>query len=299
MFTTDVTATRIWGGGTDEIKKRILPGMLSGDKIGASATSEPDAGSDPRSIKATAVLDGDHYVLNGNKIWSSGAAIADVMMVMCNAGKDAKGRNLLTPFIVERAVSPFEAKPQALMGINQTHLSEVTLDNCRIPKANILSNMSEHGLKLLTQTWLSQRVLMGLHSLGIARRAYNEALAYAGTRRQFGKAIAGFQLVQDMLVEMAMSLEGSELLCFRALDMIQKGANCPRESSMAKLSACQTSLKVCNLAIEVFGAAGIGKDVPVEKYYRDARVITFADGTMEIQKLIVGREITGISAVRS
>lgn len=298
LLTTDVTLTRIYAAGSDELKQRLLPSLLSGEKIAASATSEPDAGSDVRAIKASAKLVDNEYIINGLKIWSSGASIADIMMVMCNTGKDKKGKTTITPFIVERETSPFEARTLNLMGLNQTHLSEVTLDDCHLPRSNILAGASEHGLRLLNKTWLSQRVLIALCSVGLAQRALNESISYAKQRKQFGKPIGGFQLVQEMLVEMATLVEAGRLLCYKALDMIGKGTWCPKESSMAKYFACESSLRVTTLAVEVFGAAGISKDVPVEKYYRDARVLTFADGTIGIQKLIVGRELTGLSAVR-
>ncbi|MBI4330149.1 MAG: acyl-CoA/acyl-ACP dehydrogenase [Chloroflexi bacterium] len=293
---TQVVCLRVSLGGNDALKKRIIPPLLAGEKLGATANTEPDVGSDPRAIATKATPDGNEYVINGTKIWSSNGSVSDILLVVASLGKDQQGRNLITPLVVERDVSPYEATEIAIMGVKQAHLSEISLRDCRVPRENLLSGAVGHAHRILTASWISQRPLFGLCCVRVARKAFETSVSYAKDRRQFGKPIASFQLIQSMLAEMDTMVEASRLLCYRALSLVDKGEWCSRESSMAKYFAAESALKVTSMAVEIHGAYGISQEFLVEKLYRDARVIAFADGTSEIQKLIVGREITGIRA---
>jgi alkylation response protein AidB-like acyl-CoA dehydrogenase len=295
-MTTEVTAFRISLGGTESLKLRLLPSLVSGEKIAATAVSEPDAGSDPRGIKTRAVLQGDCYVLNGKKLWLSSATVADILVVVATVGRDERGRNITTPFVVEVDKSRVETRALEIMGVNQAHLGEVTISDCLVPKNNMLAEAESHAHQMLTASWLSGRACVGLSAVQKAKKALDASVEYALRRKQFGKPIGGFQLIQAMIVEMATLIEASRLLCYKALHLAERGVWCPKESSMAKYFASETALRVTSLAVEIYGALGIAKGSPVEKLYRDARVIIFGDGTIEIQKLIVGREILGIRA---
>ena len=292
----EAVALRIALAGTDEMKSTVLPELLAGRAFAGSATSEPDVGSDPRGIRTRATLEGDRYVLNGTKLWVSAGTVADYLLVMASTGRDHAGNNVISPFLVNVAESPVVARSHDLMGIQQSHIAEIHLDHVGIPRDNMLAGAAGHAHTVLTSTWLSQRPVQALCNVRLADKAYEAALQYSLQREQFGKPIASFQLVQDMLAEMRTLIDCSKLLCYRSLTLSDEGKRPHLESSMAKLFACQSALRVTNLAVEVHGAFGATRDFAVEKYFRDERVLAFPDGTINIQKLIVGRELTGIRA---
>lgn len=289
------TIKRIEMGGTAEQKARFVPDLLAGRKIAGTATSEPNVGSDPRGIETTAVLAGDHYVLNGTKLWATNGSILDTAIVVAALGKDPDGRNLITRFIVDRAESPFESREVPTIGFQQGHLGELVFRDCRVPKANLLGEPGD-AHSSLTFTWLANRANMGLIGVHLAQRALDASVAYAKERVQFGKPIGSFQLVQEMLAEMATLTDASRLLCYRALALLDRGVWCHRESSMAKAYATEAAVRVTNLAIQIHGAYGLTKEFPLERWARDARMITIPDGTTQIQRLIIGRELVGLRA---
>lgn len=289
------TIKRIEMGGTAEQKARFVPDLLAGRKIAGTATSEPNVGSDPRGIETTAVLAGDHYVLNGTKLWATNGSILDTAIVVAALGKDPDGRNLITRFIVDRAESPFESREVPTIGFQQGHLGELVFRDCRVPKANLLGEPGD-AHSSLTFTWLANRANMGLIGVHLAQRALDASVAYAKERVQFGKPIGSFQLVQEMLAEMATLTDASRLLCYRALALLDRGVWCHRESSMAKVYATEAAVRVTNLAIQIHGAYGLTKEFPLERWARDARMITIPDGTTQIQRLIIGRELVGLRA---
>lgn len=289
------TIKRIEMGGTAEQKARFLPDLLAGRKIAGTATSEPNVGSDPRGIETTAVLAGDHYVLNGTKLWATNGSILDTAIVVAALGKDPDGRNLITRFIMDRAESPFESREVPTIGFQQGHLGELVFRDCRVPKANLLGEPGD-AHSSLTFTWLANRANMGLIGVHLAQRALDASVAYAKERVQFGKPIGSFQLVQEMLAEMATLTDASRLLCYRALALLDRGVWCHRESSMAKAYATEAAVRVTNLAIQIHGAYGLTKEFPLERWARDARMITIPDGTTQIQRLIIGRELVGLRA---
>ena len=289
------TAKRIHMGGTAEQKARFLPDLLAGRRIGGTASSEPNVGSDPRGIETTALEDGDHYLLNGTKLWTTNGTIADTLIVVASLGRGANGQNLITRIIVDRGESPFESREVPATGLQQGHLGELVFRDCRVPKANVLGQPGDaHGP--LTFTWLANRPCTGLMSMHLAQRALDASVAHARQRVQFGQPIAGFQLVQAMLAEMSTLTSAGRLLCYRALGLLDRGIWCHRESSEAKAFATQAGVTVTHRAIEVHGAYGLTREAPLEGWARDARMLTMPDGTTQIQQLIIGRELVGLRA---
>lgn len=294
----EATALRICLGGNEDQVERFVPGLINGDILGASGTTEPGAGSDPRGAKTRAKQDGDHWIVNGHKIWVSGAVNCDVMLTSASIGKDSKGHNRLQWFVVDQATSPFITKKILCLGLRQGSLGEAIFDNCRVPDANVIGAEGT-AARVLQQTWLAQRPAMGLMAVGNAQKAYDEAVKYAGLREMFGRRIGAFQLVQQMLVDAATAITTSRLLCYAALDAIDRDApNKVHLSAMSKRYAIEACIKAISLAMEVHGAMGISVELGLEELYRDARMLPIPDGTNQILALIEGREITGISAIR-
>jgi len=190
----ETTALRIYYGGSEEQRERYIPRLIAGDLIACTGATEPDSGSDPRSIRTRAVRDGDHYVINGQKSWISNASICEIALVVCSVGKDARGNSELAHIVVERDKSPFETRKTPTMGFRQGHLGEMSFENCRVPAENVLGGHGDSS-GVLKRTWLLQRPVMGLYAVRMAERALEAAVKYAGERVMFGRPIGGFQLV--------------------------------------------------------------------------------------------------------
>jgi len=291
----EMMALRISLGGSQKLKEKFVAPLLAGKIIGGSAISEPNVGSDPRSIETKAVLDGDQYVINGTKIWSSHGSVADAILAVVSTGRNEIGKNILSRIVVEREVSPYEARDIRTFGLRQHHLCEVCFDDCHVPAENIVGEEGDaHGA--VANTWLSQRVLIGFMAVHVSQRALDISINYARERKQFGRVIGSFQLIQEKIVEMATLVETSRLLCYKAMAMLDLGKRASKESSMAKFVATEAAVKVTSMAMQIHGAFGISQEFPLEKLSRDAKTLIYPDGTPEIQKLIVGREILGIRA---
>jgi acyl-CoA dehydrogenase len=282
--------------GTPEQKKKFLPSLLTGEKIPCTAITEPNVGSNPAAIETLAVLDGDHYVINGTKTWISNGVISDVAIVVAQTKKGA-GASGLCHLIVEREVSPYEARELPLIGVRASCPSELVFEDCRVPKENLLVLPGE-GLKRVLQRFELARATMAIGAVGMAQAAIDASVRYAKERHQFGKPIGSFQLIQEMIVDMIAYTESSRLLAFRALSMLDKGVRCDRETSIAKFYATEAAVKVTSMAIQVHGAMGLPEEMPVERFFRDARVWTIPDGATQIQKLVVGRNVLGLNAIR-
>jgi alkylation response protein AidB-like acyl-CoA dehydrogenase len=289
------TTKRIHMGGTPEQQARFLPDLLAGRRLAGTAASEPNAGSDPRGIETTAVADGDHYVLNGTKLWITNGPIIDVALVVASLGRDAAGRNLITRFIVDRAESPFERREIPTVGLQQGPLGELHFRDCRVPRANLLGEPGD-AHRSLTYTWLANRASIGLFGVHLGQKALDASIAHVRQRQQFGGPLARFQLVQEMLAEMATLVDASRLLCYRALALLDRGVWCHRESSMAKMHGTEAAVRVTNLAIQLHGSYGLTREAPLEGWARDARMLTLPDGTTQIHQLIIGRELVGLRA---
>jgi alkylation response protein AidB-like acyl-CoA dehydrogenase len=295
VLAQETTATRIHLGGSPALQARYLPALLAGRMVAGSGTSEPNVGSDPRGVETRAVPEGDHHVLRGRKLWVSNGSVCDLLMAVVSLGTDERGENVLGRFLVEKAVSPFEAREVEMIGLQQGHLAEVVFDGTRVPAANQLGETGDaHGV--LTTTWLTARPLLGLMATHLSQRALDASVRYARERKQFGRPIGGFQLVQQMIVEMATLTETGRLLCYRALDLLDRGRRPHRESSMAKYWATEAAVRVTHLGIQVHGSYGLTKEFGMERLYRDARMFPLPDGTTQIQQLICGRDILGIRA---
>ncbi len=297
VLAQECTIARIFAESTPAQKERFLPELIAGKKLCCTGTTEPDIGSDPRGVKTRVVVEGDDLVINGSKMWITNASVCDLINVTC-AEKQPDGRSQMRRIVVERDRSPFAAREIETLGLRQGHLGEVVFDDCRVPKANALGAAGD-AARLLTLTWNGNRPLLGLAAAGMAQKAFEAAVAYAGMRTQFGKAIGGFQLIQKNLADIETAIVTSRLTCYYALDAIDRGERTNGLSAMAKryaMAACQEAI---SLAMHIHGAMGIGREVGLERLYRDVRMLPIPDGTNEILALIQGREITGKDAFRS
>jgi alkylation response protein AidB-like acyl-CoA dehydrogenase len=292
------TGARLYTATTEEQRERILPGIIDGTTIACTGVSEPGVGSDPRSVRTRATDAGDHWSVDGRKTWITNASVCDVMNVTCSVGKDDKGLASMMRVFVERKDSPFTATEIPMLGLRQGHNCEVLFENCRVPKANALGEAGD-AAKVLTLTWLANRPIFGLFAVHLAQKALDAATTYAQDRSQFGRTIAGFQLVQELLADIAGAVTTSRLLCYYALNCIDNGERANQVSAMAKRHAVAACQRAVSLAMEVHGAMGLTREMKIEQLYRDVRMLTVPDGTRQILTLIEGRELTGIAAYRS
>jgi alkylation response protein AidB-like acyl-CoA dehydrogenase len=276
--------------GTEEQKKKWLTKLSTGEWIGAWGLTEANTGSDALRMTTTAVLDGDHYVLNGAKNWITHGKSGDVAVVMVRTGEkgDSKG---ISAIVVERGTPGFSAgKKENKLGMRASETTEMIFDNCRVPKENLLGQVGE-GFKQAMQVLDGGRISIAALSLGIAKGAYEASIAYSKERHQFGQPISDFQAIAFKLADMATQIEASELLILQAADMKNRGLKMTKESAMAKYYASEVSVRVSTDAVQIFGGYGYTKDFPVEKFYRDSKLCTIGEGTSEIQKLVISREV--------
>ena len=279
-----------------QLRERAVPRLLSGEKIGCVASTEPDHGSNNAAMATRAVPDGDEYVINGRKRWISNADISDYAVVLCRVGP-ADGQQEIRPVIVERERSPYETRDLPKLGLKAFVTSEMVFEDCRVPRENCVGPAgSLRNLQLIFRKLQWSRCRMAVISVGIARAALEAAVDYARQRRQFGRPIGEFQLIQDKVATMATEIDAARLLVHRALTAIQDGRRADREASMAKAYATEMAVRVASEAIQVHGANGLSPDYPLERHFRDARALTIAEGTTEIHKLVVARAVLGLSA---
>lgn len=291
------TGARIYQSSSEEQRERLLPDIISARRIACTANTEPDVGSDPRSVKTRATDAGDHYVVTGRKMWITNATVCDLANVTCSTGKTADGLSEISRLIVERDESPFEARTIDMMGLDQGHLCEVVFDGVRVPKRNAVGQGGD-AARVLTLSWLVNRPLLGLWAVNAAQAALDSAIQYASDRTQFGRKIGGFQLVQKLLADAAAAVLSSRMLCYYALSCIDNGERANQVSAMAKRYAISSCQKAVSLAMEVHGAMGLSRELGIEQYYRDLKMLTIGEGTNQILTLIEGRELTGIGAFR-
>ena len=291
---TSSTGHGISESGNEELIRRTLPGLLSGEKIACTAITEPNVGSDVSAIQTRAVRDGEHYVVNGTKTWISNGTIADYVAVVATLDP-SRGAEGILQLLVERDVSRFEAREIRKMGVRSFPTAELVFEDCRVPKENLLLAPGK-GFKRALQGLAFARCNAAIASVGIAQAAIDASVRYARERTQFGKPIAKFQLVQEMIADMVAETEAARLLTYRAFFVLDKGGSGRKEGSLAKAYATEAAVRVTSKAIQIHGAYGLSEEYPVERYFRDARCYTIPDGTTEIQKLIVGREVLGMSA---
>lgn len=276
--------------GNDEQKKRWLPKLSSAEWIGAWGLTEANTGSDAMRMNTTAVLDGDDYVINGSKNWITHGKSGDLAVVMVRTGE--KGRaDGISAMVIEKGTPGFtHGKKENKLGMRASETTELIFDNCRVPKGNLLGNEGE-GFKQAMRVLDGGRISIAALALGIAQGAYNAAINYAKERHQFGKPIASFQGISFKLADMATEIEASELLIRNAADMKNSGKSVVKQSAMAKYFASEVAVRCATEAVQIFGGYGYTKDFPVEKFYRDSKLCTIGEGTSEIQKIVIAREV--------
>jgi butyryl-CoA dehydrogenase/short/branched chain acyl-CoA dehydrogenase len=275
----------------DGQKRRYLP-RLAGDTVGAYALSEAGSGSDAFALATRAADAGDHYVLNGRKLWITNGAEAGLYLLFANADAEA-GYKGITAFVVERDFPGFQVgKKEDKLGIRASSTCELILDNCRVPKENLLGEFGK-GYKIAIETLNEGRIAIGAQMIGLARGALGHAASYARERKQFGKAIGEFQMVQRDLAVMGTELEAARLLVYNAARLRDAGMPFVTEAAMAKWYASEIAEKVASKAIEIHGGVGITKDYPVEKLYRDVKIGRIYEGTSNIQLLTIARKLLG------
>jgi alkylation response protein AidB-like acyl-CoA dehydrogenase len=276
--------------GNEEQKQKCLPRLATAEWIGAWGLTEPNTGSDAGNMKTTAVRDGDNWVINGTKNWITHGRSGDVAVVVCRTG-EPRAKNNATAFIVERGTPGFSGgKKENKLGMRASETAEMIFENCVISDANRLGEVGD-GFKQAMKVLDGGRISIAALSLGIAKGAYEASLQYAQERHQFDKPIASFQGIAFKLADMATEIAAAELLILQACDLKEKGLPMTKEAAMAKYYASEVAVKVSNDAVQVFGGYGYTKDFPVEKFYRDSKLCTIGEGTSEIQKLVISREV--------
>ena len=276
--------------GNEEQKQRWLPKLATAEWIGAWGLTEPNTGSDAGNMKTTAVKQGDNWVLNGTKSWITHGKSGEIAVVICRTGEPRTSGNS-TAFVVERGTPGFTAgKKENKLGMRASETAEMIFDNCIIPDSNRLGEVGD-GFRQAMKILDGGRISIAALSAGIAKGAYEAALQYAQERHQFDKPIASFQGISFKLADMATEIIAADLLIHQACDLKNKGQKVTKEGAMAKYYASEVAVKAVTEAIQIFGGYGYTKDFPVEKYYRDAKLCTIGEGTSEIQKMVIAREV--------
>jgi len=276
--------------GTEEQKKKYLPKLATGEWIGAWGLTEQNTGSDAGGMLTTAVPDGDDYIINGSKNFITHAISGDVAVVIVRTGEKGDSHGM-TAFIIEKGTKGFSSgKKENKLGMRASETAELIFTDCRVHKSQILGKVGEgfiQAMKILD----GGRISIAAVSLGIAKGAYEAALKYSKERHQFGKPISAFQAIAFKLADMATEIEAAELLTFQASDLKNRGQKVTKESAFAKYYASEVAVRVSTEGVQIFGGYGYTKDFPAEKYYRDSKLCTIGEGTSEIQKLVIAREL--------
>ena len=276
--------------GNEAQKQKYLPKLATAEHIGAWGLTEPNTGSDAGNMKTTAVKQGENWIINGAKSWITHGKSGDVAVVMCRTG-EPRAKNNSTAFIIERNTPGFSAgKKENKLGMRASETTEMIFDNCIVPDANRLGEVGD-GFKQAMKILDGGRISIAALSLGIAKGAYEASVKYAKERHQFDQPIADFQGISFKLADMATKIAAAELLIQQACDLKMKGLPVTKVSAMAKYYASEIAVEISTDAVQVFGGYGYTKDFPVEKYYRDSKLCTIGEGTSEIQKLVISREI--------
>jgi len=276
--------------GNEEQKRKYLPKLASAEWIGAWGLTEANTGSDAMRMQCVAKQDGDYYIINGAKNWITHGISGDVAVVLARTGEllDSKG---ITAFIIERGTPGFKAgKKENKLGMRASETAEMIFQDCKVHKSQILGNVGDgfvQAMKILD----GGRISIAALSIGIAKGAYEAALKYSKEREQFGQPISNFQGISFKLADMATRIEASELLTYQAADLKNRGEKMTTESAFAKYYASEVAVYASTEAVQIFGGYGYTKDFPVEKFYRDSKLCTIGEGTSEIQKLVIARNI--------
>ena len=276
--------------GNEEQKKKWLPKLTSGEWLAAWALTEPNTGSDAMNMKCVAEKDGDHWVINGAKCWITNGAMSDIVVAVVRTGERGDSRGI-TAFAIEKSTPGISAgRKENKLGMRASETTEVLFDNCRVHEDNMLGEEGQgfvQAMKILD----GGRISIAALGLGIAKGAYEASVQYSKERQQFNQPIANFQGISFKLADMATEIEAAELLIQQASDLKNRGERVTKYSAMAKYYASEVAVKVATDAVQIFGGYGYTKDFPVEKFYRDSKLCTIGEGTSEIQKLVIAREV--------
>jgi alkylation response protein AidB-like acyl-CoA dehydrogenase len=287
---TSLCSNHIYKMGSDEQRRRYLPKLASGEWIGCWSLTEPEAGSDAAGTRTKAAMDDGTWVLNGAKTFTTNAHYADVCVAMAVTDR-AAAQHGISAFLVDKGTPGFRAgKKENKLGLRASATGEVIFEGCRLAPEQLLGKLNEgfvDSLKVLD----GGRISIAALSLGMAQGAYDAALRYSKLRKQFGRPISEFQAIQHKLVDMALDLDAARLLNYRAAWMLDHGMRVTRESAMAKLFASEAAVRIANEAVQIHGGYGFIKDYPVEKFYRDVKLCTIGEGTSEIQRLVIARQL--------
>jgi len=287
---TSLCCWPIFAYGTEEQKKKYLEPLASGEKVGALGLTEPSAGSDAGSVKLTAKLDGEEYILNGTKIFITNGGRADTYVVIASIDK-SKGHKGTAAFIVEKDTPGFTfGKKEHKLGIRASSTYELVFEDCRIPKENKLGKDGE-GFKIALKTLDGGRIGIAAQALGIAQGAFDQAVEYAKNREQFGRPISSFQGLQWMLADMHTQIEAARLLIYRAAYLKDNDMPYSKEAAMAKLFASEAAMWVTTKAVQIFGGYGYTREYPVERMMRDAKITEIYEGTSEVQRIVIAANL--------
>jgi butyryl-CoA dehydrogenase len=276
--------------GSEDQKKKYLPDLAQGDKLGAFSLTEPEAGSDAGNVQTTAVANGDHYVVNGTKIFVTNGGKADVVILFASTDREAKTKGI-SAFIVEKGTPGFKAgKKEDKMGMRGADTSELVFEDCRIPKENLLAKEGM-GFKIGLATLDGGRIGIAAQAVGIGQACLEAAIAYSKQREQFGRAICQFQAIQWMLANMAMEVDAARFLTYRAAFLKEKGARITMEAAEAKLFASEAAVRAAINAVQIHGGYGYMKEYDVERYFRDSKLTEIYEGTSEVQRLVIAASL--------
>ena len=289
-FVHEGAAMKIFQGGNTAVREKFLEGLIAGDLIGCSAVTEASGGSDVRGMRTRAVDVGTHYRINGEKMWISNATIADVTLL---TAKVPDGGFVM--LAVDLRDSGVERRDIKKLGLNGWSLGQLNFVDVQVPKENVLGDAST-GLRETMRGFERARCFVSTLALGVAGAALDHSIRYAQDREQFGKRLGELQLMQEQIADMAIDLDAARLLVYRALDLLDQGVQCNKEAAMAKVFATEAALRITSKAIQVHGAFGISSEFPLERLFRCARMLTIPDGTTQINQLVIGRELLGLSA---
>jgi alkylation response protein AidB-like acyl-CoA dehydrogenase len=284
-------ASPIYYFGTEEQKQKWLVPMAKGETLGAFGLTEPNAGSDAGGTRTTAVLDGDEYVINGEKCWITNAQYSRQVIVTAVTGKDERGKNIISAIIVPTDTPGFTIRSNYdKMGVRASNTCELVFENVRVPKENVLGDPKK-GFKQFLYTLDGGRISIAALAVGIAQAAFEKALQYAKERVQFGQTISKFQAIQFKLADMAMEIELARNMVYKAAWLKDQGKPFTKEASFAKLFASEMGFRVCNQAIQIHGGYGYMKEYEVERHLRDIKLMEIGEGTSEIQRLVIARQL--------
>lgn len=271
-------------------KSKYLPALAAGEKIGAWGLTEPSSGSDAGGMQAHAEKSGDYYILNGTKNFITHGISGETAVIMAITDK-SRGKNSISAFIVEKNFEGyFPGKKENKLGMRASETAQIILDNCKVPRENLIGAEGD-GLKQALKLLEGGRVSLAALSVGLAQGCLDISVKYSKERQQFGKPIADFQAIQFKLADMASDLEAARLMTYQAAYIRDKGETARKEASMAKLFASEIAVKAANEAVQIFGGYGFVKDYPAEKFYRDVKLLTIGEGTSEIQRTIIAKEL--------